>query len=129
MRRSYRCECSGELHGRVNLRVVQTYGDVVDTVENGHEQSVGRRLGMCPWAAMRDPFVGHVMSAWSWWQKGQLEARYRGDPPEAIVRGVSIFDAALNRVKAFDLREDSDRRKRELESRKNEPQTIRTRRR
>jgi hypothetical protein len=113
----------------VNLRVIRTYGDVVETVEAGHEKSVGRRVGMCPWASVRDPFVQHVMSAWAWWQKGQLEAKYGGDPPEAIVRGVSIFDSAINRIKSHDTRDDAEKRRREIESRKAETQTIRVQRR
>lgn len=46
-------------------------------------------------------------------KKGQLAERWGGDPPEALWRGLAIFESALNRVEAHDIRADREERERE----------------
>lgn len=74
---------------------------------------VGRPVRMCPWRAFADPFVSHVLRAWSWAEKGELATRYGGDPPEALLRGVEVFRSALAKVRAHDDAEDRERAEQE----------------
>jgi len=53
--------------------------------------------------AARDPFVQAVANASRHWGKGELGTRW-GDVPEALMRGVEIFDAAMLAIANHDMR-------------------------
>lgn len=69
------------------------------------ESTSGLRQTTCPWASLRDPFVGRVLSAHSWYRDQQLASRLGGRIPEALARGVEVYDAALAIVRAHAMRE------------------------
>jgi len=78
------------------------------------EKATGTRGSACPWRAFRDPFVGEVLRAYRWFKAGQLAALWP-HPPAALVRGLEVYDAALNGTQAHDIREERKRRERERE--------------
>lgn len=79
--------------------------DQAEAVQRAVERVSGMRGEGCPFRALADPYVQRVVNGHRHWGKGELSARYGGDVPEAIWRGVEVFDAALGAVDAFDLRE------------------------
>lgn len=62
---------------------------------------------------MRDPFVIAVVRAHRWFKDGQLAVRWP-NPPEALLRGLEVYDAALNRVVVHDL--EADRKRSDVEN-------------
>lgn len=88
------------------------------------EHVLGRRVGMCPWRAFADPFVAACFAAYPWAKRGEMVARYGGDPPEALLRGVQILDSALSRVEAHDIRKERDERERERAQQDAAPRPI-----
>lgn len=65
----------------------------------------------CPWHAWSDPEVAAVVSAWAWFDKGQLAVPLGDDPPHWLVEGVRAFGAALEAARS-DVQE-QERRARE----------------
>jgi len=53
----------------------------------------------CPWQALRDPYVAAVLH---WSREVKRRGGYPGSLPEAIARGVSIYESAFGAVRAFD---------------------------
>jgi hypothetical protein len=66
----------------------------------------------CPWYAWTDPEVVAVVSAWSWYDKGQLATLLGDDPPYWLIEGVRVFAVALEAARA-DVQE-QERRAREV---------------
>lgn len=81
------------------------------------EKACGVRPAGCPWATLRDPYVGEVIRAHRWAQWGELANRYGGRVPERVMWGVEVYDAALNSVKVRDMRDEAAERKREARER------------
>lgn len=81
------------------------------------EEATKLRQVTCPWQAMRDPFTIAVIEAHRWWKEHQLEARYGGAIPEAIRRGVDVYESALNAVLAHDREIEAKRREAEAAER------------
>lgn len=108
------------------LRVC-TEDDASERILADAEQATGRRPSGCPWRAYEDPFVGHVLSAYRWFKAGALETRIP-DPPEALLRGLEVYDAALNAVQGHDLREERKRREKERRERELKSAAARGRR-
>lgn len=86
------------------------------------EAAGGTRLTTCPWWALRDPFVIQVLAAHRWFREGQLALRW---PvlPEALARGLEVYDTALLTVQANDAeaaakkaRDEAEERMRQLSS-------------
>lgn len=90
--------------------------DASEAVLGGAEEATGTRPDGCPWRAYEDPFVAHVLAAYRWFKNGELDTRWP-DPPEALLRGLEAYDAALNSVQAHDLREERKRREKERRER------------
>lgn len=88
--------------------------DPSEQILGGMEAATGQRTDGCPWRSYEDPFVGEVLRAYRWWKAGQLAAVWP-EPPLALVRGLEVYDAALNAVQSHDIRE--ERRRRESERR------------
>lgn len=63
---------------------------------------------------MRDPFVAAVLDAHRWMKRGHLEAHLGGEIPEALRRGIDVYESALNAVLAHDA--ELDRKKRQAEA-------------
>jgi hypothetical protein len=78
-------------------------------VLRGLEEASGERIYTCPWQALRSPFVGLVIRSYQWWKEHQLETRWGGAVPEAIARGVEVYDIALRAVQAHDFRVEQER--------------------
>lgn len=111
IRRSYRCPCEGERWppGREHRHPVGAAAigalSVVRTV-------CGEEPPECPWHAWSDPEVAAVVSAWHWYDKGQLSTLLGDDPPHWLVEGVRVFGSALEAARA-DVQE-QERRAREV---------------
>lgn len=54
----------------------------------------------CPWHAWSDPEVAAVVSAWTWYDKGQLAMLLGTDPPQWMVEAVREFGRALDASRA-----------------------------
>lgn len=110
MRRSYACPCEGESWpagrehrdpiGRAAIGALSVVRDVC-----------GAEPPECPWHAWSDPEVAAVVSAWHWYEKGQLSTLLGDDPPAWIVDGVRVFASALDASRADVL--DQERKARE----------------
>lgn len=74
------------------------------------ERVTGVRQVTCPWQAMCDPFAKAVIQAHKWWRRGQLEANHGGEIPEAIRRGLDVYDSAQRAVISHDERAEAARR-------------------
>jgi hypothetical protein len=79
--------------------------DGAEQVFGAVERVTGVRAEGCPWSESRDPFVQAVMSAHPHWTRGELGTRWGGAVPEALMRGVEIFDRAINAIQNFDIRQ------------------------
>ena len=93
-------------------------GDPSEQILSGIERATGDRPSGCPWQSFRDPFVGEVLRAYRHWKAGQLALVWGASPPAALMRGLEVYDAALNAVQAHDMRE--ERRRRETERKERE---------
>jgi hypothetical protein len=64
------------------------------------------------------------MESHRWWSQHQLGAKWGGVEhiPAAIMRGVEVYDSALNAVQAFDIRAQQKRSEEEAERRTLETQ-------
>lgn len=81
------------------------------------EKVTGVRQMTCPWQALRDPFVIAVLHGHRLFKERQLFDRMPRCP-EALMRGIEVYDGALNAVQNHDLRiqqEQAEQRNRELE--------------
>jgi hypothetical protein len=87
---------------RRTLRVLEQ--DPGEQTLAGLERATGERPPGCPWRQLADPFVTAVIRAYRWHKTGELEARCGGSVPNALARGIEIYDAALNGVQSFDIR-------------------------
>lgn len=76
--------------------------DPGEQVQRAIERVTGTRGEGCPWAALSDPYVQRVISGHRHWGHGELSARYGGEVPEALWRGVEVFDQALSAIDRFD---------------------------
>lgn len=102
--------------------------DPSEQILSGIERATGGRPEGCPWQAFRDPFVGAVLRAYRWFRSGQLAVAYP-DLPAALARGLEVYDAALNAVQAYDIREERKRREAERQERELASQAAKRRRR
>ncbi len=84
--------------------------DPSEQVLAGIERATGGRPDGCPWRAFEDPFVGEVLRAYRHWKAGQLALVWGAAPPAALMRGLEVYDAALNAVQAHDIREERKKR-------------------
>lgn len=76
------------------------------------EKASGLRQATCPWQALRDPFVCAVLDAYRW--RDRLPMLYGShDMPEAVRRGLDVYEAALNAVLAHDRRVELERQRAE----------------
>lgn len=91
-------------------------GDPSEQILSGVERAAGDRPDGCPWRVFRDPFVAEVLGAHRWWKAQQLSTRWP-DPPLALLRGLEVYDAALNAVQVYDLRKERERREAENRAR------------
>ena len=73
------------------------------------------RLTTCPWQALKDPFVATVQRSHRWFRERQLETRWGGRVPSVIVEAVEAYDATLNAVQVYDMRERQKRDEAERE--------------
>lgn len=71
----------------------------------------GTEVTGCPWRAFSDPFVGEVIDAWRWFDKGQLELGCP-DADYRLVEGVCFFDGAKNSVANKAMQREIEERKR-----------------
>jgi hypothetical protein len=79
--------------------------DPAEQVLRAIEKTTGDRGDGCPWYESRDPFVQRVIDAHRHWGKGEFGMRRGGRPaPEVLMRGIEIFDRALQSVQTFDVR-------------------------
>ena len=90
--------------------------DGAEQVASANERVTGDRPDGCPWRAYEDPFVGEVLRAYRHWKERQLHLVWGADPPVALMRGIEVYDAALNAIRANDIREEREKNKRERES-------------
>lgn len=98
MRASYACDCMGERHvGRESPRMTDGVLDVIENV-------TGARPPSCPWSAFRDPLVQDVVSAYRFFESGQLSITVGDDPPPRIVEGVAHYHAAVQHIQMDDMR-------------------------
>lgn len=72
----------------------------------------GFRQTTCPWRALHEGFVAAVLEAHRWWVKGALSL---DTIPEALRRGINVYDGALNSVQVHDLRKETKRNEPESE--------------
>ena len=100
--------------------------DPSEQIFAGVEAATGTKGSACPWRAFRDPFVAEVLRAYRWWKAGQLAALWPR-PPLALVRGLEVYDSALNSVQAHDIREERKRRERENRERELSRQAAKSR--
>lgn len=61
----------------------------------------GPRPTTCPGYTTNLPEVVEIARAHRHWSKGSLEAFCGGPPPEAVITGVEIFDAAMGELEAW----------------------------
>lgn len=85
------------------------------------EKATRLRQTTCPWQALRDPFTVAVLQAHRWWKERQLEAMYAGAVPEAIRRGIDVYEGALNAVLSHDREVERKRREAEAADRADGP--------
>jgi len=89
-------------------------GTVVDHGEKllrEWEAMTGVRLMTCPWQAMRDPFVIAVLNEHRRWNKNRPSAPH-GELPRALVEGIELYDAILQRVDNHDRQREQEERDR-----------------
>lgn len=79
----------------------------------GIGRATGTRPVTCPWRGIDNPFVQNVLRAHRWFKEGQLEAIYPNGIPEAIRRGIEVYESAINAIQVADIREDRENRKRD----------------
>lgn len=111
-----RCDCVepwATTPGRYTLPVLSD--DPGEQVLHGIETASGLRAHGCPWRQSQHPFVVRVVRAHRWWKASQLEARFGGRVPEAIARGIEVYDGALNGISVYDAREEREERRRKAE--------------
>ena len=108
-----RCDCGPERWSDKPFRLALV-DDIGERVLRDCEEATGERPVGCPWAALRDPFVGEVVRMHRHWKEGAVSIETL---PASIVAGLETFDAALNSVQIHDMREDREERKREAEQR------------
>lgn len=100
VREAYSCPCEGERwpagrtqspapHARATVHALAVVRSVC-----------GVEPPECPWNAWADRDVATVVSAWQWFDKGQLETHLGADPPHWILDGVRVFGAALDAARA-----------------------------
>lgn len=80
------------------------------------ESATKVRQDTCPWQALRDPFTQAVMAAHRWYLSNQLSTRYPR-LPEALARGIEVYDSALNLVRSHDLKAERDKSQAEAKRR------------
>lgn len=73
------------------------------------EAASGERPHGCPWRQLQDPFVRWVTRAHRWFKTGELEARFGGRVPHALLCGIETYDAAVNAIGGHDRRVDRER--------------------
>ena len=76
----------------------------------------GVRGYTCPWQAMRDPFVAAVVSL-----HADLKRGLSLDPkqlPRALLDGLRVYDATLNRVQTHDWERERQEREAEAEAKR-----------
>jgi hypothetical protein len=81
------------------------------------ERWTGDRPETCPWRAFYDPFVGFILRAYQFFESGQLEQFWGGDPPPQYTDGVVHYHRALKRVQGY--QQEADRKKRDAERARN----------
>jgi len=81
------------------------------------ERATGSRPHGCPWRAFEDPFVAEVLKAYRWFKANQLSVVWP-NPPAALIRGLEVYDAAVNAVQATDIRDERERREKERREQK-----------
>ena len=123
LRDSYRCDCDGKVR---RLRVLSRE-DGAEQVASNVEAITGQRYDGCPWRAYEDPFVGEVLRAYRHWKERSLHLVWGDDPPVALIRGLEVYDSALNSVQAHDIREERKRRERENRERELSRQAAKSR--
>lgn len=114
IRRSLRCGCGPEQWQDRPLRIVASENDEGEALLVDCEDATGERPIGCPWAALRDPWVGAVIRAHRHWKTGALSIDTQ---PASVVFGIETFDAALNAVQVHDIREDREEQQRAADER------------
>lgn len=127
VREAYGCGCGGERFDLRPLRIRRGMGgNAVGGSEGGGigalascAEATGSEPATCPWASMRDPFVGEVVRAYGWREAGELEAKYPdpGGVPNVLIAAIETYASAFNTARTHDIREDRKRREREAEER------------
>lgn len=65
--------------------------------------------------------MGHVVRSHRWYKERQLETKWGGAVPQAVIDGVTIYDAALQRVANHDAELERKRREAELRAQMERP--------
>lgn len=76
------------------------------------ESATGTRPPGCPWAALTDEYVQHVIRAHKWSAKGELHLKWGHDPPLALTLGLETFSNALISTENHDAEKRRDERER-----------------
>jgi len=84
------------------------YASQADAVQSAVEAWAGDRPPSCPWRVFWDPFVARVMTAWRWYEKGQLALRIPR-PSHRLLEGVQHYDRALELVGARVMEAEQER--------------------
>lgn len=59
------------------------------------ESVKGETVTSCPWRVFQDPVVADVLSAWEWFESGQISLRLGSDPPYYLIEGVECYQSAI----------------------------------
>jgi hypothetical protein len=74
------------------------------------ESFTGTRAETCPWYAFTLPLVIDTISAYTFFESGQLAMAIGADPPNILVEAIECYHNALNRVRAKQDRQKADQR-------------------
>lgn len=95
LRQSYGCDCAGPVVGRVAPKMTN---GIMATVEHW----TGDKPRSCPWRAFYQPFVRRVLSAYRFFESGQLDWA-EPEPSARLVAGVTHYHMAVGRARTEQL--------------------------
>lgn len=55
----------------------------------------GEVTDRCPWRVFESPVVSDVLSAWEWFESGQVALRLGPNPPYYLIEGVEVYQSAI----------------------------------
>ena len=104
IRRSYGCDCGGQVNGRENAHITEPYFKAI-------EKWTGERPNTCAWRAFYDPLVKDVLKIYQFYTSGQLAIILGADPPLYLLEAVAYYHDKVERIRIKQMEEEIKKRK------------------